>query len=182
MQTGTHRPRQHGNIKCLRYLVFRKESKLQMVCTPITLKKYHTKSNSVCDLSTHVSCCVTRCCTVNLPVAVYHIGRLGSRNGHPLNASPCSLASCSRLAGHFSQPSLYLLTPVFSLLLQPSLHTVTQEKQQHTMSFFLKKDVKSLQSTTVLGYNNRRTHTNTLTHQLHKHMMFCYKYSDHSNP
>jgi hypothetical protein len=88
-------------------------------------------------------CCVTRCITVNLLVAVYHIGRLGSRNGHPPNASPCSPASCSRMAGHFSQPSLYLLTPEFSLLLQPSLHTVTQQKQRHTLRFFF-KDVKSL--------------------------------------
>ena len=138
MQMGTHRPWQHVNIKCLPYFVFRKESKPKMICTLITLKKYHIKSNSVCDLGTYVCCCVTRCSTVNLLVAVYHIGRLGSRNGHPLNASPCSPASCSRLVGHFSQPSLYLLIPEFSLLLQPSLHTVTQEKQQHTLSFFLK--------------------------------------------
>jgi len=117
----------------------RKERRLKMVCIPITLKKYHIKSNSVCDLSTYMCCCVTRCSIVNLLVAVYHIGRLGSRNGHPLNASPCSPASCSRLVGHFSQPSLYLLIPEFSLLLQPSLHTVTQQKQQHTLRICLKK-------------------------------------------
>ena len=87
----------------------------------------------------YMCCCVTRCSTVNLLVAVYHIGKLGSRNGHPLNASPCSPASCSRLEGHFSQPSRYLLIPEFALLLQPSLHTVTQQKQQHTLRFFLKK-------------------------------------------
>jgi hypothetical protein len=43
------------------------------------------------------------------------------------------------LAVHFSQPSLYLLIPEFSLLLQPSLNTVTQQKQQHTLRFFFKK-------------------------------------------
>jgi hypothetical protein len=31
MQMGTHRPRQHGNIKCLPYFVFRKESRLKIV-------------------------------------------------------------------------------------------------------------------------------------------------------
>jgi hypothetical protein len=86
-------------------------------------------------MGTYVRSCVTMCSTVNLPAAVYHIGRLGSRNGHPLNASPCSPASCSRLAGHFSQPSLYLLVLEFFLLLQPALHTVTQQKQQHKTMF-----------------------------------------------
>jgi len=39
MQTDTHRPRQHGNFKCLPYFAFRKESRLKMFCTQITLKK-----------------------------------------------------------------------------------------------------------------------------------------------
>lgn len=78
-------------------------------------------------------CCVRRSRTVTLPAAACHSGRLGSKNGRPLNASLCSPASCSRLAAHFSQPSLYLPTPEFFLLLQPLLHTVTQ-KQQHMLT------------------------------------------------